>query len=136
MRLRVPWREPGNSADRSYSLKGLPEACNEALREPVSDVATLGAAEAAPWNGRTCPRQIRRPFRGYASIAVLVSASAGLPGGRIEEEGGMRLFRLWVSITAIAFVVAGESGLAQQPIAYPAKGQSPEQEDGSVKLRV
>ena len=41
----------------------------------------------------------------------------------------MKLFTLRSSTAVLAFVVVGESVLAQQPIAYPAKGQSAEQED-------
>lgn len=41
----------------------------------------------------------------------------------------MGLFKLFVGVAAFAAVVTAEGASAQQPIAYPAKGQSAAQED-------
>jgi len=44
-------------------------------------------------------------------------------------KGEMGLFKLGISVAAFVVVVVGEAAWAQQPIAYPAKGQSAAQED-------
>jgi OmpA family protein len=44
-------------------------------------------------------------------------------------KGEKMLFKLCFSIAVLAAFVVSESGWAQQPIAYPAKGQSAAQED-------
>jgi OmpA family protein len=44
-------------------------------------------------------------------------------------KGRMGLFTLSIRVAALVSVVVGQAAWSQQPIAYPAKGQSPAQED-------
>src|SRR5271167_1277488 len=47
----------------------------------------------------------------------------------INMKSEMRLLKLWISVAALAAFVLGEAVWAQQPITYPAKGQSGAQQD-------
>ena len=48
---------------------------------------------------------------------------------KMMRRDEMGLFKLFIGMAAFAAVVVSEAAWAQQPIAYPAKGQSAAQED-------